>query len=43
VPVDHRKIQLAEPIKSLGMFTVDIKLARDVVAKLKVWVVAKEG
>jgi len=43
VPVDHRKIQLAEPIKSLGMFTVDLKLARDVVAKLKVWVVAKEG
>jgi large subunit ribosomal protein L9 len=43
VPIDHRKIQLAEPIKSLGMFTVDIKLARDVVAKLKVWVVAKEG
>ena len=43
VPVDHRKIQLEEPIKSLGMFTVDVKLARDVVAKLKVWVVAKEG
>jgi large subunit ribosomal protein L9 len=43
VPVDHRKIQLADAIKSLGMFTVDIKLARDVVAKLKVWVVAKEG
>lgn len=43
VPVDHRKIVLEEPIKSLGMFTVDIKLARDVVAKLKVWVVAKEG
>ncbi len=43
VAVDHRKVHLDEPIKSLGMFTVDIKLARDVVAKLKVWVVAKEG
>jgi large subunit ribosomal protein L9 len=43
VPVDHRKIVLAEPIKSLGMFTVDVKLAHDVVAKLKVWVVAKEA
>ena len=43
VPVDHRKIHLDDPIKSLGMFTVDIKLARDVVAKLKVWVVAKEA
>jgi large subunit ribosomal protein L9 len=43
VAIDHRKIVLDEPIKSLGMFTVDVKLARDVVAKLKVWVVAKEG
>jgi large subunit ribosomal protein L9 len=43
VTVDHRKIQLAEPIKALGMFTVDIKLAPEVIAKLKVWVVAKDA
>jgi large subunit ribosomal protein L9 len=43
VTIDHRKIQLAEPIRALGMFEIDVKLARDVVAKLKVWVVAKEG
>jgi large subunit ribosomal protein L9 len=42
IAIDHRKVHLEEPIKSLGMFTVDIKLGRDVVAKLKVWVVAKE-
>ena len=42
VTVDHRKIHLEEPIRALGLFTVDVKLAREVVAKLKVWVVAKQ-
>jgi large subunit ribosomal protein L9 len=42
VTIDHRKIHLDEPIRALGMFTVEVKLARDVVAKLKVWVVAKQ-
>ncbi len=37
--VDRKKIQLDEPIKSVGMFTVPIKLHQDVVAQLKVWVV----
>ncbi len=37
--VDRKKIQLDEPIKSVGMFTVPIKLHPDVVAQLKVWVV----
>lgn len=39
--IDRKLIHLAEPIKTLGMFTLDVKLARDVVGKLKVWVVAK--
>ena len=43
VALDHRKIHLLEPIRSLGMTEIEIKLARDVTAKLKVWVVAKEG
>jgi large subunit ribosomal protein L9 len=43
VPIDHRKIHLEEPLRALGMYTVDIRLAREVVAKVKVWVVAKEG
>jgi large subunit ribosomal protein L9 len=39
--VDRRKIQLAEPIKSLGDFTVAIKLHREVTAHVKVNVVAE--
>ena len=37
--VDHRKIQLAEPLKSLGDFTVAIKLHREVTAHVQVKVV----
>ena len=39
VEVDRKKIMLEEPIKSLGMFTVPIRLHSDIVAQLKVWVV----
>lgn len=42
MPVDRKKIVLAEPIKGLGHYTVDIKIARDVNAQIKVWVVAKK-
>src|SRR5262245_34631455 len=41
--IDRRKVQLAEPIKKLGTFEVPIKLQRDVVASLKVQVVAEGG
>lgn len=34
--VDRRKIQLHEPLKTLGEFTVPIKLHKDVTAHLKV-------
>jgi large subunit ribosomal protein L9 len=37
--VDRKKIHLEEPIKSVGMYTVPIKLHPDVTAQLKVWVV----
>lgn len=37
--VDRRKIQIDEPIKSLGVYDVPIKLHADVEAKVKVWVV----
>jgi len=40
--VDRRKIQLHEPIKTLGDFTVPIKLHRDVTTHLKV-VIEKEA
>jgi len=39
IQVDRKKILLEEPIKSVGMFTVPIKLHPDVTANLKVWVV----
>ncbi|HWF83290.1 MAG TPA: 50S ribosomal protein L9 [Vicinamibacterales bacterium] len=39
--VDRRKLQLAEPIKHLGEVQVPIKLHRDVVAHVKVKVVAE--
>ena len=41
--LDRRKIQLHEPIKKLGDYTVPVKLHRDVVASLKVKVVAEGG
>ena len=37
--VDRRQITLADPIKQLGVVTVPVKLAGDVTAQLKVWVV----
>jgi len=39
IEVDRKKIHLEEPIKSVGKFTVLIKLHPDVSAALKVWVV----
>jgi large subunit ribosomal protein L9 len=41
IVTDHKKIVLDSPIKHLGVYTVEVKLATDVVAKVKVWVVAK--
>jgi large subunit ribosomal protein L9 len=37
--IDRKKIHLEEPLKSVGMFTVPIKLHAEVVANLKVWIV----
>ena len=39
--MDRRKIQLHEPIKKLGEYTVPVKLHRDVTVSLKVKVVAE--
>jgi len=41
IEVDKRRIILEEPIKALGLYTVDVKLHTDVVGKVKVWVVKK--
>jgi large subunit ribosomal protein L9 len=39
--VDRRKIQLNEPVKSLGDFTISVKLHREVTAHLRVHVIAE--
>jgi large subunit ribosomal protein L9 len=40
--IDRRKIQLHEPLKTVGEFTVPVKLHKDVTTHLKV-IVAKEA
>lgn len=40
--IDRRLIQLEEPIKALGVYTIPIKLEKDVIANVKLWVVKKE-
>ncbi|HSW57262.1 MAG TPA: 50S ribosomal protein L9 [Dehalococcoidales bacterium] len=40
--IDKRKIDLTEPIKTLGIYDVAVKLTKGVEPKLKVNVVAKE-
>jgi large subunit ribosomal protein L9 len=38
--IDHRRIELDEPVKALGKYEVDVKLKASVTAKLKFWVVS---
>jgi large subunit ribosomal protein L9 len=40
--IDRRKIMLEEPLKALGVYTIEIKLATDVTANVKLWVVKRE-
>ena len=40
--VDKRKLELAEPIRQLGTYEVVIRLAKDIVPKIKVTVVEEE-
>jgi large subunit ribosomal protein L9 len=41
IEIDRKVIELDQPIKALGVYTVVVKLAREVSANLKLWVVAK--
>jgi len=41
VEIDRRKIILDDPIKNLGVYTIPVKIAPEVVASLKLWVVKK--
>ena len=39
--MDKRNIHLDDPIKSLGVYTIPIKVEKDIVANVKVWVIRK--
>jgi large subunit ribosomal protein L9 len=40
--IDKRNIMIEEPIKTLGIFEVKVKLHSDLIAPLKVWVIGQE-
>jgi large subunit ribosomal protein L9 len=42
IEIDRKQIQLDEPIKSLGVFSVPVRLHSDVRPELKVWVIKEE-
>ena len=37
--IDKKQVMLEEPIKQLGVYTIDVKLHSDISAPIKVWVV----
>jgi large subunit ribosomal protein L9 len=39
IEVDRRRINIEEPIRALGVYTVPVRMSSDVTAELKVWVV----
>jgi large subunit ribosomal protein L9 len=41
ITVDRRTITIEEPIKALGVYSIPIKIEKDVTANCKVWVVKK--
>ncbi|MFZ5980052.1 MAG: 50S ribosomal protein L9 [Candidatus Zixiibacteriota bacterium] len=41
VKIDRRMIQLEEPIKSLGIYTIPVRVDKEVTADLKVFVIKK--
>jgi large subunit ribosomal protein L9 len=43
ITLEKRLIHIKDPIKALGVHTVEIKLLPEVVTNLKVWVVKEEA
>ena len=39
IKIDRRVIEVAEPIKSIGLFTIPVRLHRDVEASVRVYVI----
>lgn len=42
VEIDHRWVQLDQPVKALGKYEVNVRLVAGVIAPLKFWVVGKD-
>ena len=42
VEIDRKQIQLDEPIKALGVYSVPVRLHADVRPEIKVWVIKEE-
>lgn len=40
--IDRKNIIIEDPIKSLGVFDIKVKLHPEVIAQLKVWVISEE-
>lgn len=40
--IDKRNILIEDPIRSLGVFDINVKLYHDVSASLKIWVISEE-
>lgn len=39
--IEKKNVLLDEPIKSLGVYTVPVKVERDIIANVKLWVIRK--
>jgi large subunit ribosomal protein L9 len=37
--IDHKQVELEEPIKKLGVYSVSVRLHREVEVPVKIWVV----
>jgi large subunit ribosomal protein L9 len=42
IDLDHRKIELTEPVRALGKYEVTVRCGAGINATLKFWVVGKE-
>ncbi len=42
VDIDHRWVELDQPVKALGKYEVPVRLSAGVIATLKFWVVGKD-
>jgi ribosomal protein L9 len=43
ITLDAGAVQLAEPVKQVGVFDLPVKLADEAVAHLRLWVVEQKG